>query len=209
MKFWGAPHVEELRTAGDVNGLINALRYKKDPYVRQAAAEALGQLSDERAVEPLLALLEDSRGRVRKAAVDALGEIGDTRAVQPLIASLRYTWEHTGVRIGTIEVLGKIGDEQAIVPLTALLKDRTDAIRVAAVEALGLLVRQADKRDPGLSERSDSMCAEIPQEKVHETSLALTWLMKSKVMSFVTHFVKRRGKMFFSRTPYKRLHQDQ
>ena len=53
---------------------------------RRAAAEALGQLGDKRAVEPLIAALQDDVENVRQAAAEALGQLGDERAVEPLIA---------------------------------------------------------------------------------------------------------------------------
>ena len=78
----GAPAVEPL---------IAALKDKdsKDSDVRQAAAEALGEIKDPRAVEPLIAALKDGDSDVRKAAAKALGEIKDPRAVEPLIAALK------------------------------------------------------------------------------------------------------------------------
>ena len=54
----------------------------------QAAAGALGQLSDPRAVEPLIQALRDPGGGVREAAAGALGQLGDV-AVEPLIQALR------------------------------------------------------------------------------------------------------------------------
>lgn len=58
--------------------------------VREAAAEALGQLKDTRAVEPLIAALKDDDWGVAAAAAEALGKLSDPRAVQALIAALEY-----------------------------------------------------------------------------------------------------------------------
>jgi HEAT repeat protein len=44
--------------------------------VRRAAAEALGQIGDPRAAEPLKAAFEDSDSNVRRAATDALAALG-------------------------------------------------------------------------------------------------------------------------------------
>jgi HEAT repeat protein len=61
--------------------LIEAL---SDPHahVRRVAAHALGKLQDERAVKPLIALLEDDSQpyHVRCAASTALGRLGDNEA---------------------------------------------------------------------------------------------------------------------------------
>jgi HEAT repeat protein len=45
--------------------------------VRMAAAQALGDIRDIRAVEPLLAALHDAEPEVRMAAAQALGDIGE------------------------------------------------------------------------------------------------------------------------------------
>lgn len=52
--------------------------------VPEEAAEALGQIGDARAVEPLAQALKDEDEDVRKEAVRALRKIGDTRAVEAL-----------------------------------------------------------------------------------------------------------------------------
>ena len=57
-----------------------------------SAAEALGEIGDKRAVEPLIKTLEDnpyeSEWGVRNIATEALGNIGDERAIGPLIRRL-------------------------------------------------------------------------------------------------------------------------
>jgi HEAT repeat protein len=62
----------------------------KDLSVRMAAAEVLGRIGDLRAVEPLIAVLNDNRyDDVCKVAMAALGKIGDSRALEPLLAALK------------------------------------------------------------------------------------------------------------------------
>ena len=61
----GPPDVENLKAKKDVEGLLKALKYKKDNDVREKAAAALGEIGDERAVGPLThALKYKSRGNV-------------------------------------------------------------------------------------------------------------------------------------------------
>lgn len=71
----GKPDVDALKAQGDVDGLIEALRYQKDPNVRRAAAVALGELGDQRAKVPLHGALEDDDSDVRVAAQTALGTL--------------------------------------------------------------------------------------------------------------------------------------
>lgn len=77
--------VERLMKAGDVEGLINAL---KNPLMACRAARALGEMRDVRAVEPLMEALHDRNSNVRTAAACALGEIGDPRSEGPLKMAL-------------------------------------------------------------------------------------------------------------------------
>jgi len=57
-----------------VQSLIRALS-DPDEWVRGAAAWALGEIKDKRAVEPLRKLLNDPSSAVRQAAREAMGKI--------------------------------------------------------------------------------------------------------------------------------------
>src|SRR5688500_11977735 len=80
--------IRKMREESNIKGLIKALKYEADSSVRKAAAEALGEIKDVRAVEPLIAILQDIDRDVAMAAAEALGEIKDARAVEPLILAL-------------------------------------------------------------------------------------------------------------------------
>lgn len=126
---FGEPKVEKLKERNNVKGLIKALEYKKYAYVRMRAARALGEIGDQRAIEPLMRALSDSDRDVRKEAARVLGEIGDQRVVEPLIKALSDSnWD---VHIEAAKALGKIKDQRAVEPLIKALNS------VAAVEALG------------------------------------------------------------------------
>ncbi|MBZ0318985.1 MAG: HEAT repeat domain-containing protein [Anaerolineae bacterium] len=84
-----------------------------------SAAEALGQIGDVRAVEPLISVLNHSDWTVRDAAAEALGQIGDARAVEPLIAAL-LNKDYTP---SAAKALAQIGDVRAVEPLIAKLGD--------------------------------------------------------------------------------------
>ncbi len=166
MEIFGPPNIGKMKAKQDVNGLIKALRYKKNSQVRGNAARVLGEIGDPRAVEPLidalmegvvddlaasalgeigdpravetlLTLLEHESAGMRGAAASALGEIGDPRAVDPLINALGSEDYAIGVRWHVIDALGKLGDTRAVEPLTALLRDKADDTRLHAARALG------------------------------------------------------------------------
>lgn len=71
-----------------VEPLIAVLQNVQDVSKRTNAAQALGEIKDRRAVEPLVAALRDPVIRVRGSAARALGEMRDPGAVEPLIAAL-------------------------------------------------------------------------------------------------------------------------
>ena len=48
----------------------------------------MGEIGDDRALEPLIATLQDGDPSVRKGAARALGEMRNVRAVEPLVAAL-------------------------------------------------------------------------------------------------------------------------
>lgn len=74
-----------------VEPLIKAFE-NKDWQIKSRAAEVLGKIGDERAVEPLIEALNRKdkyqNKYVRGRIVEALGKIGDERAVEPLIKAL-------------------------------------------------------------------------------------------------------------------------
>ncbi len=142
-----------------VEPLIPVLK-DQNPDVRKAAAVALGAIKDARAVEALIAALEDHAAC--KGAAEALGSIGDPRAVGPIIASMhshllredavaalrqiaepavepliRTLRGRTGYkRITAAVTLGQIGDPRAVEPLLAALDDKDWDVRRSAAKAL-------------------------------------------------------------------------
>jgi HEAT repeat protein len=108
MPLFGPPNIEKLKARCDVAGLIKALGYEKDFRIRQGAANALGEIGDARAVEPLLTAILDSNWFVRLGAIKALEAIGDIRVVEPLVPLLNH-WDES-VREFATGALGKFGD---------------------------------------------------------------------------------------------------
>jgi len=161
------PDIKEMEANNDVKSLIEALGYKDEvALVRWGVVEALGEIGDDRAVEPLIKALKDED--VRMVVLWALGNIGDERAVKPLIEVLKgdgtpnysVIWRATDalvtigepaveplilalkdedvvVRDVAASALGKIGDGRAVEPLINALNDVDREVRTGAVYALG------------------------------------------------------------------------
>jgi HEAT repeat protein len=146
MFLFGPPNVEKMKARRDVKGLIKALEYQKDSNIRAAAARALGELEDPRAVEPLIAALKDAEWRVRLAAAESLGKIGDARAVKPLIAALQD--DSTLVVATAAKSLGQLGDISAAASLVNLLTSESQVfVCLHAAEALDKLGWKPDNHD--------------------------------------------------------------
>ena len=136
MPLFGPPNVEKLKSNRDVNGLIKALSDKKNE-IRFSAAEALGDMGDIRAVEPLIVVLNaDSSMYAREIAAKALGKLKDARAVDSLITALKKTPSAGQLQENAAKALGEIKDTRAVEPLIAALFGGFPSKRQAAVKAL-------------------------------------------------------------------------
>ncbi|MGO8684632.1 MAG: HEAT repeat domain-containing protein [Thermoleophilia bacterium] len=159
MPLFGPPDVSKLRAKDDIDGLIHAAQYTRDPAVAEAARVALVPsidylftLLDSRnlralamardglkvvgkpAVQRLIFILQNGHVHRREDAAHALGEIGDREAVPSLIEALRHT--DPLLRMIAAAALGKIGDQRAVKPLTLHLKDDNQQVAHTARKAL-------------------------------------------------------------------------
>jgi hypothetical protein len=81
-------HSFKLGYKKDLEALFEALKHKDDD-VRRDAAEALGEIRDPKAVDPLACTLKDENSIVRQITAYALGDLGDEKAIEPLTQALR------------------------------------------------------------------------------------------------------------------------
>jgi HEAT repeat protein len=137
------PNVLKLKEKRNISGLALALE-DKDPEVQYRAAEALGDIGEEKSVAPLIAAMTRSEySGVRWKAAEALSKVGDP-AVGSLITLLRHPDED--VRWQAAIALGEIGNPEAIEPLIVLMGDGDRYVRSRAAVALGLIGRPALQR---------------------------------------------------------------
>src|SRR5687767_14749723 len=120
--------LEEEKVKDEIEIQIDLLK-DADWVVRREAAITLGEMGDERCVEPLGRALRDGDWHVREVAIEGLGQIGSP-AVELLIKLLR-DWD---VRKYAIAALGKIRDERVLDPLMVQL--RNDEFKDDALNAL-------------------------------------------------------------------------
>ena len=160
-------------------------RYIKDlkdqnVSTRANAAIALGSISDERAVEPLISALKDVDSSVRQNATDALIKIGEP-AIRPLIPTLKgqdaSVQLHAAVALR--EIGFKLGDSSKLNPakdvILAAFSDTASPIHSIAVQILKQIGTYAvDSLTTLLSDEDDTtramaaaMLAEIHPQKAN------------------------------------------
>jgi HEAT repeat protein len=166
----------------------------------------------ESAVEPLIAVLEDSNPNVRAGAARALGKIGDSRALGSLIFRLRndpdvevrksVVWAlHMGetrsvhpliealrdedewVRFGAVIVLAKIG-EPAVMPLINAMHDNMPLVRANAAETLG---RIADRR---AAEPLANALNDADEEVWQQAAVALGRMRDARAVKYLVNIVQ-------------------
>jgi HEAT repeat protein len=111
-----------------VEGLLRASKYKKDPEVAEQARLAL-----ERRMPVLLDTFQSKNTRHMVLARDAFKQIG-----QPAVPFLADVIDHgdTGKRQDAVHILGEVGLPTALPALTDGLRDRDPGVRLLAVRSL-------------------------------------------------------------------------
>jgi HEAT repeat protein len=154
--------------------LFNALNEDIIPfrssYVREAAAQALGELGDKRAVKPLLSVLKkySDAGRTGRAAATALGRLGDRRAVESLIDVLN----DSVLSESAAQALGMLGEPRAVDPLVDLLRGQynnypaEDAlVQFGPAYAVVPLIRTLDEASADVRVRIARVLGELHDER--------------------------------------------
>jgi len=118
----------------NINKLLKQL-IQDDPSKREEAILELGELRDERGVEPLIKVVNQDTIENRTYAINALAEIGDHRAIETLIYCLMDN--HESIRLASARGLGKFTSPQAISALLISMK-RDPSVSVKSRAALSL-----------------------------------------------------------------------
>ena len=142
--------LEEEQVKDEIDIQIDLLS-DPDWVVRREAVITLGEMGDERCVEPLARALRDGDWQVREVAIEAMGQVGSP-AVETLLKLLR-DWE---VRKYAIAALGKVRDERVLDPL--MLQLRNDEFKDDAIDALVALgAPSVEKLIPALRDKDENV----------------------------------------------------
>ncbi|MGD1702718.1 HEAT repeat domain-containing protein [Dapis sp. BLCC M229] len=111
-----------------------------EPSQRMMAARAFCELQDERAISPLIELLQDDCPLIRVSAAYALGRNPSPNAVEPLIKQLNLDFNGY-VRKGVVWALGNCRDRRSLEPLVDALRTDIPAVRLWAASSLGQIAQ--------------------------------------------------------------------
>lgn len=160
--------MEERSAVGPLEGL---LLNDSDPEVRRECADALGNLSAARSLDPLAKALGDPDVEVQRAAADAIGDLDDvTKAPAALVRAT--TSQDLELRRNATHALAHIGDGATVQALVDRLGDDDKDVRLAAVEGLGEmdvaaaipgLTRALNDRDPEVRRAAAEALGKTPE----------------------------------------------
>lgn len=142
-RFWGI-RVESLKALGKIGGgaaekQILAALNDDAPWVRKAAAQQLGNFTDDPSLAARLIEIsaKDRAYGVRAAALNAIGEIKAPKAYDILTAALKTDSPDNTIRNGALQGLGSLGDDRAVPSLLEWSAPGKDLeTRGAAIEAV-------------------------------------------------------------------------
>lgn len=135
--LFGPPDIDKFKTGHDVQGLIKALSYRKDAKIREAAAEALGELREGSSIEALLLVFEDKDSKAQVSAAKALGKIGNPKAVDFLLECIKRSLEYSNdstyrLKQLALQGLREISNPGATARLVKFLRDWADSWRLSS-----------------------------------------------------------------------------
>jgi HEAT repeat protein len=138
---------------------LNFVQGDDSMRLRCNAAIVLGKIGDDRAIIPLMSVLNDraENYRLRLAAAESLGKVGDEYAVKPLIDILADEREKSVyLKESVAKALGMLGDIRAIEPLIDMLeskrgiRDKFNFLKEQIIEAVGKIGRPHRKATDSL-----------------------------------------------------------
>lgn len=161
------PNVNKMKVKRDVEGLIKALQYKESS-VRANAVLAFGEIEDERAIKPLIKVLEDKNEDdvIRGNAASAISNQHEKlrlAALEPLADALYDS--STYVRWQGAKALSSMRDLEAIRYLMKGVMDRNQNIRQDILDGSSrgiygeFFLSTIQKLRPMLGEEPEDCCA--------------------------------------------------
>ena len=128
-----------LKAHGAVDALLGHLN-DPDPNVSFASIEALGEIGDYKAVEPLIDVFKNSED-LREVAIESLGKILSRRVPDDFMNAL-YD-EDPMIVYSVVDALGKIGEPKALDILLEIFPEADELIQSEILKAVGKIIRSS------------------------------------------------------------------
>jgi HEAT repeat protein len=120
-----------------VESIIEVLENREEvDWLRGCAAIALGRLSGDEVIPPLVNALRDDNILVCRAVISALGDAKNKQVI-PHLKTILENRDKEELHPVTVKVLGEIGGEEIIPTLLQALESSNDLVRIRAALALG------------------------------------------------------------------------
>jgi len=123
------------RTSTKLVQYLQTVLNTENGYVGVGAAELLGRIGSEKAVNVLIAALDAKDSLNRWAIPKALGQSNHDKAVDVLIAT--FNDEGLDLRKRAVEAIGEVGSRKAVNALIAAFNQEKSYVKESAIEALG------------------------------------------------------------------------
>ncbi len=123
--------------------LIDILKNTRNDNVRISIMKAFGFNGDDRALEPIIELLDSENDVVKTTASETLGKLKTRRAIEKMSAAMLVKERTLSSRILLIQALGNVRNREAVEPLISAMESDEKVLQVAAKEALERIAKQS------------------------------------------------------------------
>ncbi len=181
-------YIEDLRNHGlySFSSLLEVVRAASDMDLRVTACWLLGRLDDRRALDTLIAALQEADLRVVEEAAKSLGMLGSRKALQPLIELLIHSGAPEN-RKAAAYALGLLHDKRAFEPLLRMLMNSQEAPQVRGYAAEALASLKDRRASPALMAALEDPSVEVRFWCV----FALGQLQESRALPLLERLVEK------------------
>jgi HEAT repeat protein len=122
--------------------LIDILRNTRNDNVRISIMKAFGFNGDDRALKPVIVLLDSENDAVKTTAAETLGKLKTREAIGKMSTAMLERNRSLSSRILLIRALGNIRSREVVEPLISVMESGEKGMQTAAKEALERIAKQ-------------------------------------------------------------------
>lgn len=123
--------------------LIDILKDARNDNVRISIMKAFGFNGDDRALEPIIELLDSENEAVKTTAAETLGKLKTRRAIEKMSNAMLEKNRSLSSRALLIQALGNVRSREVVEPLISIMGSDEEPLQAAAKEALERIAKQS------------------------------------------------------------------